>query len=140
MGVAPAYPIEGLVVAGKFATIDDYFASLPEDVRVVMEEVRRTIRNAVPAPGETISYQMPTITIRGESLVHFAAWKQHIGLYPPVPDTDEEFERELAPYRGPKGNLRFPLAEPIPHDLIERVVARLITERVGPPSPPSGGP
>lgn len=117
-------------MAGKFATIDEYIDSLPDEVQAIAQEVRRTIRAAVPEPGETISYQMPTITLDGESLAYFAVWKNHVGLYPPVPTEDEALEREVAPYRGPKGNFRFPLSAPIPYDLIRRLTAILVRERL----------
>jgi uncharacterized protein YdhG (YjbR/CyaY superfamily) len=126
---APDAEIERQIVAAKFASIDDYIGSFPDDVQTILEEVRRTIRSAVPAPGETISYQMPTITLDGSSLVYFAAWKHHIGLYPPVITTDEAFEQQLAPYRGAKDNLKFPLAEAMRYDLIERVTALLVEQR-----------
>lgn len=115
-------------MAAKFATIDDYIGALPEDVATIVEEVRRAIRKAVPDAGEQISYQMPTITLEGTSLVHFAAWKHHIGLYP-LPAADEALERELAPYDTGKGTARFPLDEPIPYDLIEGLAALLVAER-----------
>jgi uncharacterized protein YdhG (YjbR/CyaY superfamily) len=116
-------------MAAKFASIDDYISSFPEDVQIILEEIRRTVRNAVPTAGETISYQMPTITLNGTSLVHFAAWKHHIGLYP-IPTADEALERELAPYRATKDTVRLPLQQPIPYDLVERLVALLVTQRV----------
>jgi uncharacterized protein YdhG (YjbR/CyaY superfamily) len=115
-------------VADQFATIDDYISSFPEDVQIILEEVRRTIRNAVPTADETISYQIPTITLNGKYLVYFAAWKHHIGLYP-IPTADEAFEQELAPYRAGKGTVRFPLRKPIPYDFIERLVALLVKQR-----------
>lgn len=116
-------------MANRFATIDDYISSFPEDVQVILEEVRRTIRNVVPTAGETISYQIPTITINGKYLVYFAAWKHHISLYP-IPAADEAFEQELAPYRAAKGTVRFPFRKPIPYDLIERMVALLVKQRL----------
>lgn len=116
-------------MADKFATIDDYIGSFPEDVQTILEEVRRTIRSAVPAPGETISYQMPTITLNGKNLVTFATWKHHIGLYPPISTTDETLDQAVAPYRGPKGNFKFPLREPIPYDLIGRLTVILVNQR-----------
>jgi len=116
-------------VAAKFATIDDYISSFPDDLQVILEQIRRTIRDAVPAAGETISYQMPTITLDGTSLVYFAGWKHHIGLYP-IPRADDALEQELAPYRATKDTLRLPLSKPIPYDLIERLVAFLVTRRL----------
>ncbi|MGH3345119.1 MAG: iron chaperone [Carbonactinosporaceae bacterium] len=117
-------------MAEKFASIDDYISSFPEDVQIALEEVRRTIRKVVLTAGETISYQIPAVTLDGRYLVYFAAWKHHVSLYP-IPAGDEAFEREIAPYKAGKGTLRFPLREPIPHDLIERVVALLVKERAG---------
>jgi uncharacterized protein YdhG (YjbR/CyaY superfamily) len=116
-------------MAGRFASIDDYIRSFPADVQILLEQVRRAIRNAAPAAEEAISYQMPTITLNGRRLVHFAAWKHHIGLYP-VPAADEALERELAPYRAAKGTARFPLREPVPYDLIERLVTLLVQQQV----------
>jgi uncharacterized protein YdhG (YjbR/CyaY superfamily) len=115
-------------VADKFPTVDDYISSFPEDVQTVLEEVRRTIHNAAPGAGETISYQIPTITLDGKYLVYFAGWKHHISLYP-LPDVGEALEQELAPYRAGKGTVRFPLRKPIPHDLIKKLVALLVQQR-----------
>jgi uncharacterized protein YdhG (YjbR/CyaY superfamily) len=115
-------------MADKFATVDDYISSFPEDVQAVLEQVRRTIHRAVPRAGETISYQIPTITLDGKYLVYFAGWKQHISLYP-LPDMDEGLEQEIAPYKAGKGTVRFPLEEPIPHDLIKKLVALLVQHR-----------
>lgn len=108
----------------KVANVDDYLNSFPDDVRLILLKVRATILAAVPAAEETIKYQMPTITLQGRSLVHFAAWKHHIGLYP-LPRTDGDLQQELAPYRTEKGIGRFPLQEPMPYDLIERLVLLL---------------
>ncbi len=116
-------------MAEKFATIDDYVSSYPEDVQIILEKLRRTIRSVVPAAGETISYQIPTITLNGKYLVYFAAWKHHVSLYP-LPATDEALEQELAQYKAGKGTARFPLRKPIPYDLIERLVALLVKQRV----------
>jgi uncharacterized protein YdhG (YjbR/CyaY superfamily) len=114
----------------QFATVDEYISSFPEDVQIVLEKVRQTIRSAVPEAAEAISYQIPTITLDGRQLVFFAAWKHHVSLYP-VPAGDEAFERELAPYRAAKGTLRFPYRQPVPYDLIERLVALLVEQRMG---------
>ena len=110
-------------------TIDEYISSFPADIQVMLEQVRRTIRNAVPAAGETISYGMPTITFNGRDLVSFAAWKHHIGLYP-LPAVDDALALDLAPYRAAKSTVRFPLSKPIPYDLIARLVALHVTQRV----------
>jgi uncharacterized protein YdhG (YjbR/CyaY superfamily) len=116
------------VVSHKFASVDEYIRSFPADVQAILEEVRRTIRRAVPTAQETISYQIPTVTLDGSSLLYFAGWKHHISLYP-APTGDEAFERELAPYRSAKSTLKFAVRKPIPYDLIERVVAQRVEER-----------
>ncbi len=100
--------------------IDEYIARFPADVRVILERVRTTIRTAAPEAKETISYQMPAFKQHG-ILVYFAGWQKHIGLYPPV-SGDKALEKAVARYAGPKGNLQFPLDQPIPYDLIERIV------------------
>ena len=115
-------------MATKFATVDEYIDSFPDDVRIILEEIRRRIRAAVPEAAETISYQIPTFTLDGSAFVYFAGWKHHVAVYP-IPSGDEAFERELAPYRAAKGTLKFPLKQPIPFDLIERVAALLAAQR-----------
>lgn len=105
---------------GKPESIDAYNAGFPPDKRVILEKIRKTIRNAAPDAKEAISYRMPTFMQNGV-LVHYAAFKNHIGLYPPV-SGDAELEAALAPYAGEKGNLRFPLDHPIPYGLITRIV------------------
>lgn len=116
-------------MAATRTTIDEYIGQFSPEAQSVLARVRHAIRSAVPDPGETISYQMPTITLDGTSLVYFAAWKHHIGLYPPIPESDEVLDRELAPYRAVKGTLKFPLREPVPYDLIVRAVRHLVAER-----------
>ena len=100
--------------------IDGYFSKFPADVQAILEQVRAAIRRAAPDAKEIISYQMPAFKQHG-ILVYFAAWKQHIGLYPPI-SGDKALEKAVARYAGPKGNLQFPLDEPMPFDLIERIV------------------
>lgn len=100
--------------------IDEYISGFPEEIRVLLEEVRKTIRDAAPEATETISYQMPTFRLNG-NLVHFAAFKNHIGLYP-APTGIEAFRQELSVYRGGKGSVQFPVTDPIPLDLITRIV------------------
>jgi uncharacterized protein YdhG (YjbR/CyaY superfamily) len=100
--------------------IDDYIARFPSEVQIVLQAIRRTIRDAAPHATETISYKMPAFKQRG-ILVYFAAWKEHVGLYPPI-SGDKLLEKAVAPYAGPKGNLQFPFNEAIPYDLIERIV------------------
>jgi uncharacterized protein YdhG (YjbR/CyaY superfamily) len=106
--------------APKPQDIDGYISQLPAGVQAILERVRQTIREAAPDARETISYRMPAFKQHG-ILVFFAAWKQHIGLYPPI-SGDTALERAVSRYAGPKGNLQLPLDEPIPYDLIERRV------------------
>lgn len=100
--------------------IDEYIAAFTPDVQTILERIRRTIHNAAPDAQETISYRIPAFTQQG-ILVYFAAFKNHIGLYPPV-SGDAKLEKAISPYAREKGNLRFPLSQPIPYDLIERIV------------------
>jgi len=100
--------------------IDEYIASFPKDIQEILEKIRRTIREAAPDAEEAIKYRMPTFTLKG-NLVHFAAFKNHIGFYP-TPQGIEEFAEDLAPYEGGKGSAQFPLGKPIPYDLIHRIV------------------
>src|SRR3954462_6805181 len=111
-------------MAETVATVDDYVAALPDHVRPAMENLRRSIRGVVPAIGETIRYKMPTFTLDGRPLVHLAAWKKHVGLYP-LPPLEPGLEREVAPYRGAKDAMRLRYDRPIPYDLVGRVVAVL---------------
>ena len=100
--------------------IDEYIAGFPNDVQEILEKIRRTIRKAAPDAEETIKYQMPTFTLNG-NLVHFAAFKKHIGFYP-APRGIETFEDELSVYEGAKSSVRFPLDKSIPFDLISKIV------------------
>lgn len=103
----------------KPLSIDDYISQCPANVRPILQKVRKTIRGVAPDAREVISYQMPAFRQHG-ILLFFAAWKNHIGLYPPIAG-DKALEKAVAPYAGPKGNLQFPLDSPIPYDLIERI-------------------
>jgi uncharacterized protein YdhG (YjbR/CyaY superfamily) len=104
----------------KAKDIDGYISQFTADVQTVLEKVRATIRHAAPEANETISYMMPAFKQHG-ILVYFAGWQKHIGLYPPI-SGDKILEKAIARYAGPKGNLQFPLDEPIPYALIERIV------------------
>jgi uncharacterized protein YdhG (YjbR/CyaY superfamily) len=101
-------------------SIDEYIAACSPEVRAILEKIRFTVRNAAPGAQETISYRMPAFKLRGV-LVYFAAFKRHIGFYPPVRG-DAKLEKAIAAYAGEKGNLKFPLDQPIPYGLIERIV------------------
>lgn len=108
------------------ANVDAYIASCPAEVRGILEEIRRRVRVAAPDSEETISYRMPAFKLNGV-LLYFAAFKNHIGVYPPV-SGDAALEKALAKYAGEKGNLRFPLDRPIPYDLIDRIVTLRIKQ------------
>lgn len=113
-------------------SVDAYIAEFPEALQAVLRRIRSTIRNAAPEAEETISYRMPAFRLNGP-LVYFAAFKNHVGFYPPV-HGDERLMREVAPYANEKGNLRFPLDRPIPYALIGRIVKARVrenTRRVG---------
>lgn len=100
-------------------SIDEYISASPAEVQPILEKIRKTVAAAAPEAQEVISYRMPAFRGRG-ILVYFAAFKNHIGLYPPVRG-DADLMAALARYAGPKGNLKFPLDQPIPYDLIERI-------------------
>ena len=113
---------------GTPRSIDEYIAECSSEVKPILEKIRATISKAAPGAKEKISYQMPTFTLEG-NLVHFAAFKQHIGFYPPVRG-DEQLMKDIAEYAGPKGNLRFPLNERIPYGLIARIVKARVRENL----------
>ncbi|MFC4605810.1 iron chaperone [Rhodococcus kronopolitis] len=117
-------------MADEFSTVDEYIASFPDDVRPVLQEIRRTVHAVVPGAEETISYKIPAITLGGRHLVYFAGWKRHVSVYP-LPSGDTEFERRLAAYRSGTGTAKFPLGEPIPYDLIGQLVGLLVEQRTG---------
>jgi uncharacterized protein YdhG (YjbR/CyaY superfamily) len=104
----------------SYNTIDEYIATFPDDIQKKLKEVRAVIKAAAPEASEKISYQMPTFFLFG-NLVHFAAFKNHIGFYP-APRGIEEFQNELSVYKGAKGSVQFPLDQPMPLDLISRIV------------------
>jgi uncharacterized protein YdhG (YjbR/CyaY superfamily) len=108
------------------ATIDEYIAASFPKVRPILKRIRKTIREAAPQAEEIISYRMPAFR-QGGVLVYFAAFKEHIGLYPPVRG-NASLEKKAAPYAGEKGNLRFPLDQPIPYDLIASIVEFRVRE------------
>jgi uncharacterized protein YdhG (YjbR/CyaY superfamily) len=103
-----------------FNSIDEYIATFPEDTQKILEEIRATIKTAAPDAEEKISYQMHTFTLNG-NLVHFAAFKKHIGFYP-TPSGTLAFQKEIAVYKAAKGSIQFPIDEPMPLKLISKIV------------------
>jgi uncharacterized protein YdhG (YjbR/CyaY superfamily) len=122
-------------VATTFATIDDYIMSFPPAVQDVLQQVRSTMHAAAPGAHEKISYNMPTLTLHGRSVVYFAGWKRHVSVYP-IPDGDEDYESELAPYRSGASTAKFVLGKPIPFDLIARITQLLVQQHDDPPRSP----
>ena len=110
------------------STIDEYIGLFPDDVQKILQEIRQVIKSTAPEATEKISYQMPTFYLKG-NLVHFAAFKNHIGFYP-VPSGIEKFKEELSQYKGGKGSVQFPLDKPMPYDLIRRIVLFRVEENL----------
>lgn len=111
-----------------FETIDQYVANYPPEIQDILEKIRSVIKKAAPEATEKIGYQMPTFVLHG-NLVHFAAYKNHIGFYP-APSGIEAFKQQLSPYKGAKGSIRFPLDEPIPYELIGEIVKYRVAENI----------
>ena len=108
--------------------INEFIAGYPEDVQKILKKIRATIRKAAPNAEETINYGIPTFTLHG-NLVHFSAFKKHIGFYP-TPSGIEKFKKELSAYEGAKGSAKFPLDKPIPYDLITKIVKFRVKENM----------
>lgn len=106
----------------KATSIDEYIAEFPATTQQVLQELRALIKAAAPDATETISYAIPTFDLNGKHLVHFAAYEKHIGLYPGSSGI-EAFKEDLKPYKSAKGSVQFPLDQPLPTELIRRIVA-----------------
>ena len=111
-----------------FKTIDQYIATFPVSTQKILEEMRAIIHEAAPEASEKISYQMPTFYLNG-NLVHFAAYERHIGFYP-TPSAIEAFAGELSPYKTSKGAIQFPIDQPIPRDLVKKIVKFRLEENL----------
>ena len=110
----------------SFKTIDEYIKTFPNDIRKILETVRQTIKKAAPDADEAISYQIPTFKLNG-NLVHFAAFKNHIGFYPGS-KAIEIFQKDLTKYKSSKGAVQFPLDKPMPLSLIQKIVKHRVKE------------
>ena len=108
--------------------VDRYIAACAGDAQPVLREILRTIRAELPGAAETLSYDVPAFALNGKTVVQLAAWKRHVSIYP-VPRGDEALQARIAPYRAGKGTLRFPLAQPVPLELIASVVKQLAAKR-----------
>jgi uncharacterized protein YdhG (YjbR/CyaY superfamily) len=111
----------------KVNNIDEYIVGFPVNIQKLLQQVRETIKKAAPGAGETIKYAIPTFTLNGGNLVHFAAFKNHIGFYP-TPHGIQAFEKELSAYKGAKGSVQFPLDQPMPLQLISKIVKYRVTQ------------
>jgi uncharacterized protein YdhG (YjbR/CyaY superfamily) len=111
-----------------FISIDEYIATFPKEIRKILEELRATINASAPDAEEKISYQMPTFALKG-NLVHFAAYKKHIGFYP-TPNGIQAFKHELSVYEGAKGSIKFPIDKPLPLELISKIVKYRVAENL----------
>lgn len=111
-----------------FESIDEYIAGFAPEVQDTLQQLRKVIADLVPEATEKISYQMPTFALHG-NLVHFAAYKKHIGFYPAASGI-REFEQELSAYKGSKGAVQFPIDKPLPYELISRIVLFRAAENI----------
>ena len=111
-----------------FHSIDEYIATFSKEVQTILQELRATIKAAAPDAEEKISYQIPTFALKG-NLVHFAAWKTHVGFYPGANGV-KTFAQELAKYETAKGSVRFPIKDPLPHELIRNIVKFRVVENL----------
>jgi len=112
----------------NYRSIDEYIASFPKEAQKILEAIRATIKAAAPEAEEKISYQMPTFFLNG-NLIHFAAFKNHIGIYP-TPSGTQAFKDEISRYQGAKGSIRLPIDEPMPLELISRIVKFRVAENL----------
>ncbi len=110
----------------QFKTIDEYIGTFPKNVQDILQKLRQTIRKAAPEAEEAISYQIPTFKLNG-NLVHFAAFKNHIGFYP-TSSGIRAFKKELSQYKGAKGSVQFPIDQPLPLSLISEIVKFRVKE------------
>ena len=115
-----------MITKAKPTTIDEYIAGSSKDAQNLLQEIRVAIKAAAPDAEETINYGIPTFTLNG-NLVHFAAYKNHIGFYP-TPGGIEAFKKELSIYEGAKGSVQFPIKEPLPLSLVTKIVKFRVKE------------
>jgi uncharacterized protein YdhG (YjbR/CyaY superfamily) len=113
--------VKSLMGKANFTNVDDYISAQPEAAQVVLQLVRSTLRKALPGAEEVISYKIPAYSLRGEIVLYFAGWKRHYSLYPAGERMIAAFQNQLASYKVSKGTIRFPLSEPVPVRLIERI-------------------
>jgi uncharacterized protein YdhG (YjbR/CyaY superfamily) len=112
----------------KPTTAEEYVATFPPDIQAILRNLRETIYATIPDAAETIRYAMPAVMLNGHYVVHYGAWKHHIGLYP-IPPMPVELEPEVAPYRSTKDTMRLPYKTALPSELLQRVLAELVKQR-----------
>jgi uncharacterized protein YdhG (YjbR/CyaY superfamily) len=113
----------------KFESIDEYITHFPDNVQDILEELREVISKSAPEAEETINYGMPTFKLNGKNLVHFAAYKNHIGFYP-APSGIAAFRKEISEYKSSKGAVQFPIEKPIPFSLVKKIVIFRVEENL----------
>ena len=113
----------------RYTTIDEYIKTFPTEIQNILDKMRQTIRKAAPEAIEAISYQFPNFKLKGNNLVHFAAFKNHIGFCP-TPSGIAAFKKELAQYKWSKGSIQFPLDKAIPLDLVKKIVIFRVKENL----------
>ena len=111
-----------------YESIDDYISKFPPEIQEILSTIRKVIKEAAPEAKEKISYQMPTFELHG-NLVHYAAFKNHIGFYP-TPNGIDAFKEELSGYKGAKGSIQFPINQPMPYELISKIVKYRVAENI----------
>ena len=107
--------------------IDQFVSTYPPEVQTILQKIRKLIQKSAPGAEEAMSYGIPTFKLNGKNLVHFSAFKEHIGFYP-TPSGIEKFKKELSAYEGAKGSVKFPLNKPIPYALITKIVQFRVKE------------
>ena len=115
-------------MAEKFDSIDDYIAAQSSDVQPILAEIRRRVHATAPGLDEAIAYQIPTFRLKGRNVLHMAAWKQHVSIYP-IPEGDADLDTAVNPYRAGKGTLKFALGTPFPFELVDRLAAAAVAGR-----------
>ena len=111
-------------------TIDEFISQYPPDIQTILQKIRTTIQKFAPGAEEAMAYGIPTFKLNGKNLVHFSAFKEHIGFYP-TPSGIEKFKKELSVYEGAKGSVKFPLSKPIPYALIGKITQFRVKEVTG---------
>jgi uncharacterized protein YdhG (YjbR/CyaY superfamily) len=113
----------------KYVSVEQYIDTFPSETKVILEKIRKIIRNNAPEAIEMIAYNMPAYKIKGKPLVYFAGYEKHIGLYA-TPSGHEAFAEELSKYKQGKGSVQFPLHQEIPYELIKKIVLFRVKESV----------